>query len=114
MGRRRHDPREIALGHGHWMRYFRWAPDNLAANRKTYGTPLPRVEKAGAIIRHRKANGRFCESAIHFDVPEMRRGWPDGTFWQVQQWAPLTLTPSLLCRICGDHGFITDGKWVPA
>lgn len=26
----------------------------------------------------------------------------------------LTLSPSLLCRTCGDHGFIRDGRWVPA
>ena len=26
---------------------------------------------------------------------------------------PLTVAPSLLCA-CGDHGFIRDGKWVPA
>lgn len=24
----------------------------------------------------------------------------------------LTVTPSLLCPTCGNHGFITDGKWV--
>lgn len=27
---------------------------------------------------------------------------------------PLTLTPSLLCDTCGLHGFIRDGRWVPA
>ncbi len=26
----------------------------------------------------------------------------------------LTISPSLLCRTCGNHGFIRDGKWVPA
>ena len=26
----------------------------------------------------------------------------------------LTLDPSLLCRTCGDHGWVRDGRWVPA
>lgn len=26
---------------------------------------------------------------------------------------PLTLTPSLLCRTCGAHGHVTNGKWEP-
>ena len=48
----------------------------------------------------------------------------DGTFehtetlpvgaWIVQQTDPLTVVPSILCGYCGTHGFITDGKWVPA
>ncbi|MEV4783965.1 hypothetical protein AB0K53_00675 [Streptomyces tuirus] len=27
---------------------------------------------------------------------------------------PLHLEPSLLWRCCGTHGFVRDGKWVPA
>lgn len=27
---------------------------------------------------------------------------------------PLTVKGSLICNHCGDHGFIRDGKWVPA
>lgn len=27
---------------------------------------------------------------------------------------PLTVTPSLACRSCPSHGFITDGRWVGA
>jgi hypothetical protein len=38
--------------------------------------------------------------------------WPDG--WTVVSESPLTLSPSLLCPRCGHHGFIRDGKWVPA
>jgi hypothetical protein len=26
----------------------------------------------------------------------------------------LTLEPSLLCTVCGDHGFVRAGRWVPA
>ena len=33
--------------------------------------------------------------------------------WTLVAYDPLTVAPSLLCA-CGDHGFIRDGKWVPA
>ena len=34
--------------------------------------------------------------------------------WSVLQEEPLTLSPSLLCLACGHHGFIREGRWVPA
>jgi hypothetical protein len=34
--------------------------------------------------------------------------------WKVESEEPLTLSPSILCRACGDHGFIREGKWVKA
>jgi hypothetical protein len=34
--------------------------------------------------------------------------------WKVESDEPLTLSPSLLCRACGCHGFIRAGRWVPA
>lgn len=34
--------------------------------------------------------------------------------WTIEQLDPLTLSPSLLCPICGHHGFIRNGKWVSA
>ena len=33
--------------------------------------------------------------------------------WDVVQVQPLTLSPSLVCRACGHHGFIREGRWVP-
>lgn len=33
-------------------------------------------------------------------------------FWHVESMDPLTLSPSLLCRACGSHGFIREGRWV--
>lgn len=41
-----------------------------------------------------------------------------GAVWKVVQAEPLTLTPSLHCDKglggCGVHGFVMDGKWMPA
>lgn len=37
---------------------------------------------------------------------------PDG--WEVVSEEPLTLSPSLLCRACGHHGFIRVGRWISA
>ena len=37
--------------------------------------------------------------------------WP---VWQVVAWDPLTLSPSVLCRTCGNHGWIREGRWEPA
>ena len=39
--------------------------------------------------------------------------WP-GHGWKVECIDPLTLSPSLLCRSCGFHGFIRNGNWVTA
>ncbi|WP_022885756.1 hypothetical protein [Glaciibacter superstes] len=33
--------------------------------------------------------------------------------WTVESREPLALSPSLLCRTCGHHGFVR-GEWVPA
>jgi hypothetical protein len=43
--------------------------------------------------------------------------WVDlvsGTHHRLISEDPLHIEPSLLCEFCGDHGFIRDGRWVPA
>lgn len=108
--------KKIALGHDHYIRYYCWKPDDLPENRALYGTPLPDAEKAGVIVfhPHKKIPGKECIAGITFDIPETQRLKDPGARWQVQSWDPLTLSPSLLCLECGDHGFIQNGKWVPA
>lgn len=34
--------------------------------------------------------------------------------WALLSRDPLTLGGSLLCPVCGLHGFVRDGRWVPA
>jgi hypothetical protein len=81
-----------------------------------YGDPEG-AEPAGLIHYHPKPAGVECEGddgmcagAVTF------RGKGDGKRpeWDVESWEPLTLSPSLLCRTCGSHGFIRGGKWVDA
>lgn len=114
LGQTARDELDIELGHGHFLRYFSWAPDDLPGNREAFGFPLPHVPKAGCTIVHRKPDGTECRSAVHFDIPEMAAVVKAAGLWQVESWDPLTLSPSLLCTECGDHGFIRAGRWVPA
>lgn len=54
---------------------------------------------------------------VHFAPNgDRHEGWVPigGAGWKLDQLESLTLSPSLLCRACGHHGFIRDGRWVPA
>jgi hypothetical protein len=104
---------EIDIGDNHFIEYTHWHPEDLEANRLRYGVPLPDVPKAGLILRHLKPSGEGCSSGLFFDLPEIRKHWPSGAkFWKVESWEPLTISPSVLCLTCGDHGFIREGRWV--
>lgn len=70
--------------------------------------------RAGLIEEHPSnvsPTGR-CSGAVAF------RGRPTDDpqrpAWEVISEEPLTLSPSLACRTCGHHGFIREGRWVPA
>ena len=118
-----HPERVLDLGHAHWLMFTRWDPD-LELNPQ-FDTPEfdPPVERVGAQVYHRRRDGRMCVGAIHFDTP----GSPftnARNAWHVVTWEPLTVEPSLLCKMplrfidgsqgtCGDHGFIRAGVWVP-
>lgn len=110
----------IDLGHGHTLRFTSWSPDR--ALNPQYAEVLD-VERWGAIVGHpvgphpivaTAQSSGYCEGAITFDGPVQRQvSEPNRPMWTVESWEPLTLSPSLLCA-CGDHGFIRDGRWVPA
>lgn len=90
--------RPVDLGYGVMVEYMRWRGH----------------DKAGLIRTHPAPGGGQCESSAMFDLPGVREAFPNAAVWQVEQWEPLTLSPSLLCRACGHHGWIRDGRWVPA
>jgi len=61
----------------------------------------------GFRYEHPGLRGEVCKGWIPIQ-PECPLGWV------VEKMEPLTLSPSLVCRLCGHHGFIRDGRWVPA
>ena len=63
----------------------------------------------GLVIEH----GDCPSQTIKFALPWVQRE-SDLDVWQVHQWEPLTLHPSLLCDTCGLHGYIREGRWVLA
>ena len=56
--------------------------------------------------------GSPCGGFLRLDVPATAN--ETGSRWKVESWWPLTLTPSVLCTVCGQHGWIRDGRWVSA
>lgn len=104
----------LGLGHDHWIRFADWEPDlDLNPQYAHLVDQLP--ARVSGIVRHELpgvSGGPYCEGAITLDTPIARELFR-GPFWQVESWDPLTLSPSLLCH-CGDHGFIKQGRWVPA
>lgn len=58
-------------------------------------------------------SGRWCGGCAMFDVPELAGRYAGTPLWHVEVFEPLTLSPSLLCRGCGRHGYIRAGAWEP-
>lgn len=138
------EPRvDLELGHEHYGRWLGYpkqqryitkvrdmaawdAGDRSAKNQRKVplvGCPtlLDGTRVNGLIIRHRSlgqnrhnlpgraAAGEWCEGVVVFWEPEPS----GGTVWTLHSVEPLHIEPSVLCN-CGDHGFIRDGRWVPA
>lgn len=70
----------------------------------------------GYIETHpRPDNGQPCAGSVMLDTAG--DGWPEHPRWRVTDrtpGAPLSLEPSILCRSCGNHGWVRGGKWVAA
>lgn len=84
-----------------------------------FGVSIAFAEYEGKVVgfheRHpsKKDPSQPCCGFVWFDVETEARC--EGTpVWQVECMDPLTLSPSILCRGCGNHGFIRQGRWVPA
>lgn len=93
------DMRWIDLGHGVDICFTSWHEH----------------ERVGLIERHGCPEmGNEAGNGVLFRLDGVPEAFPGRALWTVEQWEPLTLWPSLLCRACGHHGFIRDGRWVPA
>lgn len=71
-------------------------------------------ERIGLLESHDCAEGYLGTGSVLFDTPAARMARPDGPFWRVESWEPLTISPSVACRNCPNHGWIRNGEWVPA
>ncbi len=68
-------------------------------------------EWAGIILRcPHDGPAEWAGGSIPFEAANLA-GRPS---WHVENLEPLTLTPSISDPVCGCHGFIKAGKWVPA
>lgn len=103
----------IELGGGHTLRFTGWYPDR---DLNPHMAHLPDVERFGFVWEHDDAKrpGERCMGSGHFDGEVQRELVSERTRWTVVSFEPISLTPSLLCGACGAHGFVTNGKWVPA
>ena len=103
----------VDLGLDYDYEFTRWDPDLALNPHYQHLAHLLPVERYGAIVGHPDKVGR-CRSGITFDGEAARAVEPDRPRWTVEAWDPLSISPSLLCRACGDHGFIREGRWVQA
>lgn len=65
----------------------------------------------GLVEEHNSPTGR-CSGYVRFRIP--KNDTTTRPSWSIDSEDPLTLSPSVLCTTCGHHGFIRDGRWVPA
>lgn len=95
---------------GYWLG---WSPNRTIESNRVRYEGIADLPRSSLILEHKRPDGTPCEGLATIDQPGAREVFGDNhSFWKVQSWDPLTLTPSVLCK-CGWHGFITNGKWVP-
>jgi hypothetical protein len=88
----------LEIGHNHTLRRI------VNADGSLYGY----------VDEHlRPDNGEPCSGSVCVN-PGPDDVTYDRATWTLESDSPLTLSPSLLCTQCGDHGWVRDGRWVPA
>lgn len=98
------------IGHDVRIAFAGWHPDRDLNPNKAH---LPDVDRYALLLEHQCGDQRLANGCT-LDTPVSRELEPNRPRWQVASEEPLTLHPSLLCRSCGHHGWIRDGRWVPA
>lgn len=99
------------FGEGVTGYYVGWCPDR-DLNPQYEG--VPDEPRYALHLDHPNPAGGRCTSAVTFESEVQLRVEPGRTTWTVDSWDPLTISPSVLCRRCGHHGFVRDGRWVNA
>jgi hypothetical protein len=81
-------------------------PIPLGDGRVAYAATMPDGSLAGYRVTH---------PCTYQPTTEVGSWIPVGHGeWTLVAESPLHLEPSLRCTVCGDHGWIRDGKWVPS
>ena len=96
---------KVDLGSDHSYSWVRWAPDR---DLNPQYADMPDDPHYGIQVFHKNKAGEECPGFVTFSK------LAPPPVWELISVEPLTMSPSLLCRTCGDHGFIRDGKWVAA
>lgn len=92
------DGPSMDLGHGVTAQFTSWGEHDMAGLMESHPRP---------------DNGERCYGGLLFDLPDVREAFPGRPLWTVESLDPLTISPSVLCTICGHHGFIRGGRWEP-
>jgi hypothetical protein len=106
---------EIEIGHGFTIRFYTEKNAVELMGRTTTGLiitgPAPAQCKYKKVFSAEEQTG-LCGGGVNFTNSRIaaKEGRP---MWQVKSWEPLTLTPSIVCGCGGQHGFITNGQYVP-
>jgi hypothetical protein len=76
----------------------------------------PTEHLAGFFVAHDTTDldGYRCEGAVNVDPHLAKEPGGNWTAFGTLEGGDLTLSPSVLCRRDGFHGFVRDGKWVSA
>lgn len=96
--------------------------------RIAYFTVHQGAERGGIFVMHKHnansddediATKGFCMGSVNFDTPYMQEHFSQYARWQVISERPLTLSPSISQKSGPNkteclHGFIQEGRWVPA
>jgi hypothetical protein len=99
-------------------------PVGTARNQlDTIMQPRPRIQitqPAASGVRsfvdeHPRPDGQGPRAGAGRELgPGQERPADGKAYWTIESEEPLTLTPSLLCTACHDHGWVRDGMWAPA
>jgi hypothetical protein len=93
--------RDIEIGDGVTITLVEWTDPSTGE-----------TEIVGLNEAHKDKQGNRCMGWVLFAGTAYAEGMQPA--WTVERANPLTLSPSILCRSCGNHGFIREGRWVSA
>lgn len=90
----------VDIGHDVVIQYFHYSREMWPASPK----------HCGLIVKHPRSDGKECLTSLVWWAPP---GW-DTVKWKREVIEPLTISPSFICQCEEIHGWIREGKWVPA